>query len=134
MAIQRLNETLVLRNNQIQELKRLLNVRSEAIDKIKASSGTGGSNFNGISEILKSLKLTEENMQAYSNNTDLKNYLTQLDRDLGRVKSNPNGSLQELESIIETWILGLPNASPLRRKVESGDLKRKDEENYKSME
>ena len=92
-------------------MRRQLDIKSNAIDKIRGASNFA--NSQEMREILKYIKMEEEGGAV--NNT-IKSHIAQLEREMARIKSKES-SLQELESGVESWILGLPNQSQLRVKL-----------------
>lgn len=112
--IQGLNGVISQRNSQIQELRRQMEIKATAIDKIRGQPAFA--NSQELREILKNLRIEEE---GAAQNSSIKAHLSQLERELNRLKSK-EFSLQDLESGIESWILGLPNQSALRGKVSTG--------------
>jgi hypothetical protein len=97
-----------------------------AIDRIREKSNT--SEVSEIKDILKSLRQEEGNPR----NESVKTYLSQLDRELNKLK-NKETSVVELEQSIESWIFGLPSLSQLRWKLEQGELRRREDEQYGIM-
>ena len=116
VEVQNLTNLVNQRNAQIQDLRRQLELKSEAIDKIKLQSSIA--NLPEMKEILRVLVI--EDGLAYQGT--LKGQLASLEREITRLKGK-NGGLGELEGAVESWIMGLPNDSSLRLKVQQGGLR-----------
>lgn len=128
LETQRLNQLLVERNNMLQELRRQLEVRTSAVEKIKLQANLV--NLPEMAAILRAMK--EDEGRGSRADSDVNKLLAQLERDLSAVKSKLH-NLDDLESTVRSWLFGLPTASKLRRTVETGELRMAQEDSYRAM-
>jgi len=88
--------------------------------------------INQQSRYIEDLSRDFESKQGFSGLDGIERYLASLEKQIQQLKSR-GGNMKSLEDMVKGWIEGLPQQSQLKRIVEAGSIRQKEDEHYLSM-